>query len=204
MTTNATSSSIGCRWQPQSTTYAHGKTGGQMTLPPPRVGFSLLCFSHRLGLAVHGGYCRQRAAKTKKVPPPPCSFVAQIVYRCTTPVLAAVSSTLEPMSKAAASLVRGLVAIVRSRWHLAVVAQTACRPVDQSLRRSWFCSALRRSVRLWSRCYHSVRDASWARRGVRARQCSGACCLGAARARAWGPSCCCSLIPSPYSGYRSQ
>ena len=143
-------------------------------------------------------------SQNQKGTPPPCSFVAQIVYRCTTPVLAAVSSTLEPMSKAAASLVRGLVAIVRSRWHLAVVAQTACRPVDQSLRRSWFCSALRRSVRLWSRCYHSVRDASWARRGVRARQCSGACCLGAARARAWGPSCCCSLIPSPYSGYRTQ
>ena len=46
---------------------ARGKTGRQMTLPPPRVGHAFSSFSHRLGLAVHGG----RGYHSSQLPPPP-------------------------------------------------------------------------------------------------------------------------------------
>ena len=92
-----------------------------MTLPPPRVGCSLLCFSHRLGLAVHGRHGHhQRAANTERHPPP--SDLGRrssngAPRRCKL----LVNRLLSPCRRRSRAWSNGLVAIVRSRWHLAML-----------------------------------------------------------------------------------
>jgi hypothetical protein len=140
LSTNATSTLHWLPLVPQSITCDHGNTGGQMTVPLLQVGRAFSCFSHcGLGLAVY------RWPRCPPSPPPYCGADRLKVHRAD---IYCFVNRSRACAEGGASLIHELAAIVRSQAPRRCCSpQTACRPVDQLLLRSWLSSTLHRSVR---------------------------------------------------------